>query len=109
MLEFSVWYFAKLPAITMITGVIAFFVSCWVKRSQDSSLIDGVARAATWSALPNGIAFLLCTVDSTYVPKLADSSIAFFMAGIALLAVGMWDLKTLFKRDSQRARGTEPA
>jgi hypothetical protein len=107
--EFSAWYFAALPLITMSTGVIAFLVSCWVKRSSDSSLIDAITRGATWSALPNGIAFLICTVDSTYVPKLADSSIAFFMAGIALLAVGMWDLKILFKRESQRTRETEPA
>lgn len=107
--EFTTWYFDKLPMITLVTGLVAFFVSCWVKRKSESALIDAVTRSATWSALPNGVAFLLCTADSTFVPKLADSSVAFFMGGIALIAVGMWDLKTLFKRDSQQARSTETA
>ncbi|OCX19595.1 hypothetical protein [Pseudomonas graminis] len=98
--EVSAWFFAQLSVITTITGVVAFFVSCVVKRNSDNTLMDAVTRSATWSALPNGVAFLLCTTDSSFIPKLADSSVAFFMGGIALLAVGMWDLKNLFKREA---------
>lgn len=104
MLEWTIWYFSVLSVITTLTGVIAFFLSCYVKRHADNVLMDAVTRSATWSALPNGVAFLLCTTDSSFIPKLADSSVAFFMGGIALLAVGMWDLKNLFKRDSQPSR-----
>lgn len=101
MLEFSAWYFAQLSLITTAVGTFAFFASCVIKRNAENTLIDAVTRSATWSALPNGLAFLLCTTDSSFIPKLADSSVAFFMGGIALLAVGMWDIKNLFKRDSQ--------
>lgn len=107
--EFTTWYFDNLPIITLMVGVGAYFLSCLIKWRSDNALIDAITRSATWSALPNGVAFLLCTVDSSFVPKLADSSVAFFMGGIALLAVGMWDLRTLFKRSPQAPRTTEVA
>jgi hypothetical protein len=107
--DFTVWYFSQLSTITLLTGVAAYLISCLIKWKSENALIDAVTRSATWSALPNGVAFLLCTADSTFVPKLADSSVAFFMGGIALVAVGMWDLKTLLKRDPQTARSGEAA
>lgn len=101
---FSSWFFANLAHITTWTGIIAFFVSFVVKRRCHHVLMDAMTRAATWCALPNGIGFLICTSDPSFIPKIADSSVAFFMGGLALIAVGLWDLKLLFTRETKHDR-----
>lgn len=100
-LSLSAWYFSHLSLITTWAGIIAFFVSFVVKRRCEHVLVDAMTRGATWCALPNGIGFLICTSNPDFIPKLADSSVAFFMGGIALIAVGLWDLKVLFTRESK--------
>ena len=84
-------YFANLPLITTLVGFVAFLVSYGISRTAES-LMRSMSRGATWCALPNGIAFLICAAYPRYVPLIADVSIAFFMGGIALVVVALYDI-----------------
>lgn len=91
------WFFDNLPQLTTLVGVVAFLVSCFIHRSSDGFAAQSLSRAATWCALPNGIAFLICSAYPAYVSKISDVSIAFLMGGLALVAVALFDARSLVK------------
>lgn len=84
-------YFSHLSLITTAVGFLAFVISYAIHRTADS-IMRAFCRAATWCALPNGIAFLICSAYPAYVPKIADVGVAFFMGGMALVAVALYDI-----------------
>jgi hypothetical protein len=88
-------FFDNLPQLTTTVGIVAFLISCFVNRNSDGFVARSLGRSATWCAMPNGIAFLICSAYPTYVSKIADVSIAFLMGGLALVAIALYDLKTL--------------
>ena len=95
--ENATWFFGHLQILTTMTGIFAFLISCYATRASEGSGVMSLGRAATWCVLPNGIAFLICSADSSYVPKIADSSAAFLMGGLALVAMCLYDARQLAK------------
>jgi len=91
------WYFEHLQPITTLTGVFACVISCIKQHAQGDFAIESMGRAATWCALPSGVAFVVCSAYPIYVPKLADATIAFLMGGIGLILVAVCDYRKLFK------------
>lgn len=66
-----------------------------VKKAPDS--LDGAfLKCLTAAGIPNGVAFIICSFDSKYVPFIQDSSQAFVLAGLALLTVSTKDIVKLY-------------
>lgn len=86
------WYFDHLTTLTTVFGAIAFVIACGVYRESEKVGYESLSRAASWCMLPNGIAFLLCAADSSLVPRIADSGVAFFMGGLALASLVLPDI-----------------
>lgn len=95
--EIVAWYFDHLTLLTTLTGIIAFAIACCFDNDEKAFSNQTIARAATWCPLPNGLAFLVCSADTSYVTKISDPTTAFFMGGLAIVYVFMCDVKVLWK------------
>jgi hypothetical protein len=97
------WYFNHLTLLTTLTGIFAFIVALVVDKDEKGFSNQTIARAATWCPVPNGIAFLVCSADTSYVAKITDPTTAFFMGGLAIIYVFLCDLKVIWKERGAKA------
>lgn len=96
-IEYIDLYFLNLKLITTVTGIAAFVVSFICAKCAHSALMACLGRAATWCALPSGLAFLVCSAAPGYVPRMSDASLAFLMGGLALVAIALYDIGSAWR------------
>jgi len=90
-------YFEYLQPINILAGFLACLFSFFKRDAAEAFAIDSIAKGATFCAFPSGIAFIICAAFPSFVPKVADATLAFFVGGLALLLIPFIDIRKLFK------------
>lgn len=90
------WFFGNLQPINIFVGAVALIISFVVRKGDEAHAIDCIAKGVTFCSLPSGLAFLWCAAFPTYVPKVADATLAFFVGGAALILIPFIDFRKLF-------------
>ncbi|MCX2891657.1 hypothetical protein OO258_25860 [Pseudomonas sp. DCB_BI] len=96
-------YFANLQPITVLAFfVVSAFAFFW-RKGDEAVAIDSISKGATACAFPSGVAFVICAAYPGFVPKMADSSLAFSVGGTALMMIPFLDFKKIFQAYKQSA------
>ncbi|EKT4476577.1 hypothetical protein QEL91_002250 [Pseudomonas putida] len=96
LVEIIDYYFEHLLPITIFCGSIVCAISFFWRKGDEAIAIDSIAKGATSSAFPSGLAFVLCAAFPGYVPKVADATLAFFVGGLALMIIPFIDFRKVF-------------
>lgn len=72
------------------TFVVHYGLSAW-KGSSDA-LNSAFLKCFSGASIPNGLAFLLCAFFPEYIPKIQGATLAFALAGLALIAASARDV-----------------
>lgn len=90
-------YFEFLQPINILAGALACGVSFFKRKGSEAFAIDSIAKGATFCSFPSGVAFLICAAFPSYVPSVADATLAFFVGGLALMMIPFLDMRKLFQ------------
>ncbi|MBG0848389.1 hypothetical protein H3222_24630 [Pseudomonas chengduensis] len=91
--ELVIGYFDNLQKITVVISIFACLVSFGCSKLRGGSGNSSLGQAATWGAIPNGVAFLICAAYPQHITKITDVTIAFTLGGLALILIPFFDLK----------------
>jgi hypothetical protein len=72
------------------TFVVHYAISAW-KGSPDA-LNSAFLKCFSGASIPNGLAFLVCAFLPEYIPKIQGATLAFALAGLALIAASAKDI-----------------
>lgn len=99
MAEWLQFYFEQLDRFIIGATILTFIVHqvVLICQGHTAALEGAFLKSLTAAGVPNGIAFIICSFVPTYVAELQGSTLAFVLAGLALLSVSMKDLFRLYK------------
>lgn len=83
--EAADFFFNNLPPINTLVGFLAAVVSFLYYKADTAYAFECVGRGFAFSALPSGVAFVICSAYPSYVTKVSDLTAAFFIGGLVLI------------------------
>lgn len=90
--EYLTLFFESLSKITWGFCLVIFILHLVWARSAPDSLQVALTKAVSASGIPNGLAFLVCSIAPQFVQKMEGSFWAFFIGGLALIVVTARDI-----------------
>lgn len=91
-------FFTHLERIIIGATIVAFVIHQIILliRKSPHALDGAFLKCLTAAGIPNGLAFIFCAMDGSYTTLMQGSSLAFALAGLALLSVSIRDLGKLY-------------
>lgn len=96
--EYAIFYFTHLDRIIIVFTILAFCAhkAVLIYRKAGDSLNGAFLKSLTAAGIPNGLAFLICAIQPSYITHLQAATMAFALAGLALIGVSVKDLLRVY-------------